>query len=219
MLRERHAGCAASGCGVRFLNPLLQSTWRSEAVSDSALVQRLRSLARMRTPASYSATSFSRRISPWENPLVWARRRLSLTLAMAIPLLLLHSVSALTQPGRSLRLDRESSRVATIDASRPRAVPPVGWRRTATGWQHVSTWRPFSIERTSLAEQVVSQREAEPRWLRDMTASLRRTPPGCFALAQLLAVGLLFLFFSSGVTKRVHRAGDSTDVSQTRLAR
>ncbi len=84
-----------------------------------------------------------------------------------------------TLPKTSLRIHRQ-------------AVPPVGWRRTADGWQHVSSWQTH-VDSISLSQRMIAQRESQPDWLRHTMTYIRRTPPGCFALAQIGGVALLFL--------------------------
>ncbi|EMI46336.1 hypothetical protein [Rhodopirellula sp. SWK7] len=87
-----------------------------------------------------------------------------------------------------------SANSAPSFGSQPRAVLPQGWRRTSSGWQHVSTWSAIPQKTVSLTERVIAQRDAEPVWLREAMETLRQIHPGCFALVQLMAVGVLFAF-------------------------
>jgi len=200
----------------------------------------------MRLLSILTGTPDSLLIPAWEDPWAWMRRRLRVTFGIGLILLLVQTVSALHEaPGPPVMSSSvvtkyllasgnpTSVRAAQLSgqplsgqplSGLPRSVLPRGWRRTASGWQHVSTWSTaVPIRRLSLGEQILAQRAAEPVWLRTAMHSFRRTPPGCFALAQLLGVGVLFLVFvgfhRGGVTKRVHRTGDTSFVSPTGLAR
>lgn len=134
-----------------------------------------------------------------DDQLSWMRRRLRTTLCLGALLLGVQTLSALTNPTRADRDNGQTSEHPTLASqeSAPqgvrRAVLPVGWRRTAQGWQHVSTWRRVARNELTLSQRIVAQQRAEPLWLRAGLAKIRRTPPGCFAMAQLLAVGILFL--------------------------
>jgi len=83
------------------------------------------------------------------------------------------------------------------ERSTPRAVPPVGWRRTADGWQHVSTWSKSLSEVIPLGQRVLAQQNQEPLWARELMQSFRAIPPGCFAIGQLLCIVVLFAVHKS----------------------
>ncbi len=178
-------------------------------------------LGRMQLPPSPDTIAQCLPVSADSHPHAWMVRRLRVTLGITVLLLLVQTVSAVSEKTKPASV-KKTSALATLDnsmGSGPRAVLPAGWRRTADGWQHVSTWKESPIKRLSLSQLVLAQRDAEPFWLRQATEYLRRTPPGCFALAQLLCVGLLFIFFRQPVTKRVTGCGDTLPVSQTWLSR
>ena len=82
-----------------------------------------------------------------------------------------------------------------------RAVAPTGWRRTSKGWQNVSSWRPM-VQHIPLSQRVIAQRESQPAWLQRAMTSIRRTPPGCVAIAQLVCVGMLFLAVGQKIEDR-----------------
>lgn len=66
-------------------------------------------------------------------------------------------------------------------------IAPQGWRRTARGWEHVSSW---SMPRP-LGEIIASQRSREPVWMQMTLAKLRNVPPLFFALLQIIAVAVI----------------------------
>lgn len=70
----------------------------------------------------------------------------------------------------------------------PNPVPPVGWRRTSNGWEHVSDWPAAA---PSLNELILSQRAEEPAWARALFRHLRSVSPLAFGLFQLTAVALI----------------------------
>ncbi|MCM2373211.1 hypothetical protein [Aporhodopirellula aestuarii] len=129
--------------------------------------------------------------SPWEQPHAWMLRRLRVTLGIAVILFAVQTVSAVSRTGWSVRTTSEETKPSMTE--QPRAVLPQGWRRTASGWQHVSTWSAIPDQTLSLTEHVIAQRDAEPPWLREGMAMLRQIHPGWIAIAQLTAVGVLFL--------------------------
>jgi len=133
-----------------------------------------------------------------DDPLGWMRRRLRTTLCLGAMLLALQTLSAIATPSQADRKKRQASErlVSSVEVTprrTGRAVLPVGWRRTSKGWEHVSTWGPKPVNELTLSQRIIAQRESEPAWLQTGLAKIRRTPPGCFAMAQLLAVGILFL--------------------------
>ncbi|WP_146576484.1 hypothetical protein [Neorhodopirellula pilleata] len=134
-----------------------------------------------------------------DDPLGWMRRRLRSTLFLGALLIAAQTLSAIATPGRADRdADRHSANQSFASSELEpdrigRAVLPVGWRRTSEGWEHVSTWGWATQNELTLSQRIVAQRRAEPVWLQAALAKIRRTPPGCFALAQLLCVGILFL--------------------------
>lgn len=142
-------------------------------------------------------------------PIAWMLRRLRMTMWMAGLLIGVQTLSALPSgrmsPDRAApdritlvpRVVAQTSRMPgsvspqTSPVTKPRAVLPVGWRRTADGWQHVSEWAA-ATRSIPLSQHVVAQRNAQPAWLRAVMDSIRQIPPSSFAFAQLASVGLLF---------------------------
>ena len=145
--------------------------------------------------------------APQALPIAWMCRRLRTTLWLAGLLIGVQTLSALPS-GQTARVRRAQNALSTHDSAtsspastsigqpilssqEPRAVLPTGWRRTADGWQHVSSWAA-ATRRIPLSQRVIAQRNAQPVWMRRAMASIRQIPPGSFALAQLACVGLLF---------------------------
>ena len=145
-------------------------------------------------------------------PIAWMLRRLRTTMWIAGLLIGVQTLSALPSrrnaidpsgqstsapSGVNLKTADPSSPVpVSTDRSNPttkrsRAVLPHGWRRTADGWQHVSSWAA-ATRRIPLSQRIVAQQNAQPVWMRNAMDSIRQIPPGSFALAQLVSVGLLF---------------------------
>lgn len=149
----------------------------------------------------------------------WMRRRLRTTIGLGTILLCMQTLSAIPIHGEPDRARAENvpslpsydppaialppSESPSLAASSPyvhvsepapkgRAVPPTGWRRTAQGWQHVSTWGPVTDD-LSIGQRIIAQRDSETVWLNHFLTKIRRTPPGCFAIAQLLCVGILLM--------------------------
>ncbi|MFK8114110.1 MAG: hypothetical protein AB8B91_18050 [Rubripirellula sp.] len=70
---------------------------------------------------------------------------------------------------------------------KPTAVAPEGWRRTSSGWQHVSTWR-----KSSPPIAVVDQQESiEPTWIDQTLQRIQGVPPLMFALIQITAIAAI----------------------------
>lgn len=67
------------------------------------------------------------------------------------------------------------------------SVLPDGWRRTAQGWEHVSSWR---APRPSLDQVILGQIDREPAWIRAVLAWLRSLSPLTFAAIQLAAISV-----------------------------
>lgn len=142
-------------------------------------------------------------------PIAWMLRRLRTTMWLAGLLIGVQTLSALPSartsqdpigPVPATPVQRIAAQPSQMSASigqqvsvskGARAVLPTGWRRTANGWQHVSSWAA-ATRRVPLSQRVVAQRNAHPVWMRKAMDSIRQIPPGSFALAQLASVGLLF---------------------------
>lgn len=80
----------------------------------------------------------------------------------------------------------------------PRAVPPVGWRRTVNGWENVAEW-PDAHNHTggipaqvSLSDRIILQEKREPAMLRHGMDKLRHTHPAVIASVQVASVLILF---------------------------
>lgn len=74
------------------------------------------------------------------------------------------------------------------DQNRMRAaVVPRGWRKTAKGWEHTSTWQIGS----PLAEIWLRQRQRENHWLTDFFRWLRMVPPLAYAGLQVIAISAI----------------------------
>ena len=88
---------------------------------------------------------------------------------------------------------------ASITGRQPNPVPPVGWRRTNRGWEHVSTW-PTAEARTlspnaaaSINELILNQRASESAWLQTILGRLRQIPPLMFSVMQITAIAVIAL--------------------------
>ncbi|TWU47615.1 hypothetical protein Poly51_54160 [Rubripirellula tenax] len=68
---------------------------------------------------------------------------------------------------------------------------PVGWRRTATGWEDSSKWAPLP---RPLGQWIAAQQDREPLWAARILATLRDTPPLIFALFQITAITAVVAF-------------------------
>lgn len=79
------------------------------------------------------------------------------------------------------------SELVLLDAYPSNPVAPQGWRRTANGWEHVSTWR---LSRP-LGEIIRTQRAREPVWIQFTLARLRDIPPWIYALLQIAAITMI----------------------------
>lgn len=77
----------------------------------------------------------------------------------------------------------------SIAAANP--LDPEGWRRTANGWEHVSTWPPPP---RPLGDWIASQQAREPKWVQRTLAELRETPPLIFAMIQITAIAAVVVF-------------------------
>ncbi|MEM8910630.1 MAG: hypothetical protein AAGC97_02590 [Planctomycetota bacterium] len=125
-------------------------------------------------------------------------KRLRQTLAMALVLLMVQLSVRVREA--SLAQDRHpvaapgtqgtSRSDMPVDPStlpvQGRAVPPVGWRRTADGWQHVSTW--LMTGRPSLGQLIHTQRKQEPVWMQQWMQAIRQVPPQWFAMGQIALI-------------------------------
>lgn len=78
-----------------------------------------------------------------------------------------------------------------LDKRRPNPVAPTGWRRTAQGWEDVSTWRPAP---RPLGEIIATQVDREPVWAREILGRLRGVPPLMFAMVQITAIAAIVRF-------------------------
>lgn len=103
----------------------------------------------------------------------------------------------------------------------PRSVPPVGWRRTANGWEHVSEWpsahtplKGISAQ-VSISDRIVSLEKSEPAHLRHWMDRLRATHPVIIALGQIACVGLLL---GGGWVFRTKVSPDRTTSAPNQLA-
>lgn len=108
--------------------------------------------------------------------------------------------SGLTQSSRTMSVSPRASKPDVSSETSPhrpstsgkgRAVLPLGWRRTAQGWQHVSTWTKPLEPLPSLHERILAQRAAEPSWVRRLMSVIRSIPPIGIAILQLAAIGLV----------------------------
>jgi hypothetical protein len=78
-----------------------------------------------------------------------------------------------------------------LPTSRSRhAVAPEGWRRTARGWEHVSTWPALP---RPLGEIIRHQQDREPLWIQFILGTLRNVPPLAFALLQIVTVAAIVM--------------------------
>ena len=76
------------------------------------------------------------------------------------------------------------------DAFSTDAHVPVGWRRTANGWENTSNWlSPHKSIDTWIEEQT----SREPAWAQRTMAIIRNTPPLVFAMLQVLLITAVVL--------------------------
>jgi hypothetical protein len=126
-----------------------------------------------------------------------------------LPATNLASVPATTMLARKTSKSDESNNLIEPNApdgtteealisSGPRAVPPVGWRRTSNGWENVAEW-PTAHNQTggisaqvSLSDQILLQEKREPAVLRRSMDRLRSTHPAIIASVQIASVLVLF---------------------------
>lgn len=101
-----------------------------------------------------------------------------------------------SNPDESVVPDRPTDEA--LISSGPRAVPPVGWRRTSNGWENVAEW-PSAYNQTggiptqvSLSDQILLQEKREPAVLRSSMDKLRSTHPAIIASIQIVSVLILF---------------------------
>jgi hypothetical protein len=67
---------------------------------------------------------------------------------------------------------------------------PVGWRRTAFGWEHTSNWLAPD---KSIDHWIEEQKSREPAWIQRALALIRNTPPLVFAVMQLSMITAVVL--------------------------
>ncbi|MEM9368778.1 MAG: hypothetical protein AAGD07_22535 [Planctomycetota bacterium] len=136
----------------------------------------------------------------------WLLRRLQRTALLAIGLTVVtqtpwHRTDSQTIKANTFAPTRVAASGTSVAATPAggitrRAVPPIGWRRTVDGWQHVSTWRANPMARIPLPQQILAQQSREPLWCRNLFAWLRSVPPLGFAATQLVIVFLIVNFQS-----------------------
>ncbi len=80
--------------------------------------------------------------------------------------------------------------IAQIDAH-----VPVGWRRTADGWEHTSNW--LSRDK-SIDTWIEEQKSREPAWIQRTLEIIRNTPPLMFAILQLSMITVVVLITTRG---------------------
>ncbi len=131
----------------------------------------------------------------------YIRKRLSRTVCLAVLMLVItvygrcSNSLRTSSPDVSARvLAFETTSVSVLGVSSgPKSVPPEGWRRTAAGWQHVSTWPK---QNDSINSLLATQKSREPAMVRRAVQMIGGLSPATFALMQILAIGLIAVFAS-----------------------
>lgn len=73
-----------------------------------------------------------------------------------------------------------------VAIANPTAVLPEGWRRTAHGWEHVSTWRPMATPQAAIAAGKKSS-----NWIDQILGRIQKISPVMFALIQITAIAAI----------------------------
>ncbi len=122
----------------------------------------------------------------------WLRSNLTVTGIIATLLLV-----AAAQPNfrvatnDSATADEVAPAVEVLDdeaMARLVAVAPQGWRKTADGWEHVSTW---NMPTKSLNDWIEEQEAAEPKWIRGTFDHIRQVSPIIIGMLQLTMIALV----------------------------
>lgn len=112
--------------------------------------------------------------------------------------------------------DHAGSTDRTLISSGPRAVPPVGWRRTANGWENSAEWPAAHSQKggisaqVSLSDQILLQQKREPAVLRRSMDTLRSTHPAIIASVQVASVLVLFATWMALREKPLRQTGRET---------
>ncbi|WDQ16933.1 hypothetical protein [Rhodopirellula sp. P2] len=220
----RLIGCLRASSGVCLpANPITANQYQARTYNDTqaidtALAQhvqpsspmalaRFRSLGTARSYSRISSHHFGN--SPQvDASFYWNRLRRTAGLAVLLgivnvlsgvsgPMKASHSTGPRDQPTLA-ELPPEPAAAQPPVASGPRAVPPVGWRRTINGWENVAEWPGAHNHlggipaQVSLSDQIILQEKREPAMLRHWMDKLRHTHPAVIASVQIVSVLILF---------------------------
>lgn len=92
-------------------------------------------------------------------------------------------------------------------------VPPVGWRKTNRGWEHVSSWNSPTESIESLME---TQAAREPAFARGALAKVSKLSPVTFAMCQVVAI-LAIAWLATMVPQKVHKEAEGEAVRDPSL--
>ena len=84
-------------------------------------------------------------------------------------------------------------RTPVIDAHQPQ-----GWRRTAEGWEHTSSW--FKKPQ-ALSELIADQEAREPAWIGQLLAVIRGVSPILYSMAQIALIAMILWLHQDGETE------------------
>ncbi len=144
----------------------------------------------------------------------WMRHRLGHTVRLTVVMLM---VSFLANASATKRDEVAQARTASFEPislatpgieSGLNPVPPVGWRRTTRGWEHINTWaETASGIRTNDSIQSLLDRQAaeEPAVARSVLARVSGWSPLTFASLQVLAILAI-----TGITRLQRQASPMT---------
>lgn len=124
----------------------------------------------------------------------WLRNNLVCCLGIAslLALLQIESATPIVRMQRAAA-DQAPAALPTTSASTLESngisVLPHGWRRTANGWEHVSSWQRATSR--PLAELVLIQCRREPAWVQQALKLLREISPVTFAMLQLTLISAI----------------------------
>ena len=109
--------------------------------------------------------------------------------------------------GRSIGHDQPNQQLTGSPGGR--AVWPTGWRRTAQGWQHVSSWQGDWRQPSELPALVAAQQAREPARISAGLRWVRTQSPLTIAAAQISIVLAIYLACQFG-GKAASRSGESS---------
>ncbi|WP_235033236.1 hypothetical protein [Rubripirellula obstinata] len=93
-------------------------------------------------------------------------------------------------PYAAAPVNKPANKIEVEVPARIDAHVPVGWRRTADGWEHTSNW--LSVDK-SIDTWIDEQKSREPAWIQRTLAMIRNTPPLVFAMLQVSMITAVVL--------------------------